>query len=71
MRRSADLSKKHVFCGEKGQDPEQNTDLETKIKMPRGTPKATIQSKNPEKMKTLELCKKMKTLISLSKNPHF
>jgi len=39
--------KKRVFCGEKGQDPEHNTDLETRIKMPRGTPKTTIQCKNP------------------------
>ena len=47
MRRSGDFSKKCVFGGEQGQDPEQSTDLETRMKMPRGAPKTIIQSKYP------------------------
>jgi len=42
MRRSADLSRKHVYWGEK-RNPEQNTDLEMRIKKPHGIPKTTIQ----------------------------
>jgi len=43
-----DLStKKRVFWGENGQDPEPNKNLESRIKMPRGTLKNTIQCKNP------------------------
>jgi len=38
--------KKRVFTGEKGHDPEQSKDLETRINTPRGTPKNTIQCKN-------------------------
>jgi len=40
------FQKESVFCGAKGQDPEQSKDLETRIKMPRGTPKNKIQCKN-------------------------
>jgi len=39
--------KKRVFWSEKGQDPEQSKDLGTRNKTTRGTPKNTIQRKNP------------------------
>ena len=47
MQRYADFAKKRVFWGEKGYDPEQSKDLETKIKTSRRTPKNTIQCQNP------------------------
>ena len=40
------FQKKH-FLGEKEHDPEQSKGLEARIKTPRGTPKNTIQCKNP------------------------
>jgi len=46
VRRSADFPGKRVSWGEKGQDQEQNKDLETRIKTSRGAPKNTIQCKN-------------------------
>jgi hypothetical protein len=45
--RQIDFSKKRVFGGETGQDPNQSKDLEIRIRMPRGTPKTTIQCMNP------------------------
>ena len=39
--------KKKKNCSEEGQDPELSKDLEMRMKTPRGTPKNTIQCKNP------------------------
>jgi len=47
VRRSDLDLKKRVFCGENRHDPEQSKGLEARIKTPRGTPKNTIQCKNP------------------------
>ena len=44
---SADFSNKRVFWGEKGHDPEQSKDLETRIQTPCGSPKNTKQCKIP------------------------
>ena len=40
------FQKNRVFWGEKGQDPGQNKDLDTRTKMLRGTPKTTTQCEN-------------------------
>jgi len=45
MRCSADFSKKRVGWDEKGQDLEHSKDQETRIEMPRGTPKTQYSAK--------------------------
>jgi len=40
-----DFWKKPVFWGAKGLDPEQTKDLETRIEIPRGTPKIPCSAK--------------------------